>query len=650
MKFVKFAAVAAFGLAGVFTGCTTNDSGDETVAAAPADVQSFALAGCNSDVDAASGIKLNAAKEDLVEFFQELMDGNLDNAQYISRNLKATYGQALSSNPGNCEAQLGYALSSIADLVNDSKLNALVDTLEGRGMVELNSNGNLYRISNDDASKVIVGTGVLAKSSSGSVISDVQDAIAGRLLPVTDSAITYLTNVVRSGNVTVQYTDENRTYELDNGEFAPALGALYLLRAIMVTVASYDLEVSQNGSYAWVDSLTNLNLSNYKTNPGVKHALSLLDRNNPFGTVKSDWVNTYKNIPSMLDSAISYVQLGLQYGIDEAANGMATQMNDIYVVGDGEDADVSVADMKRAIDSLEHYKGYLYQDKEFSIGGKTVVMNLGKVFNITNIKQYWPYYKLVDPADWYKEMGSDYWSTEISWDSYSHEELEGLLKGQLVLRGDEEYVDVDFDNDYYDVNLHEYVDSPVLDFEIEYDGGYVYGAFLVVMQGCKASFVLQSLNRYSYAYGRLDGETSTFAGLGGVDVGVPDTIVVSGKSVSLASEFCKVENGVTMFRNAVRSTVPNLFVLTDAQGNETLSLKKIVDGVPEMRFGELEYRGYTMAELKDYFVFPDVTYGGLFPNMTKDELWDWLYNENDDVYENPVSAVTETGSGTHIDW
>jgi len=629
MKYLKFAAVAAFGLAGILAGCSSSDSSSETSAVGPGETVSFDVARCNSDIDAVYASRLDASKKSLVDFFGALVDGDLTRSQALASNLKSTYGQVLANYPANCEAQLGYALSSIADLVNDPGLNSLVDTLENRGITELKSSKNLYRMSSDDASQVIVGSSYLLKNSSGSVIVDVQNSIASHLLPVTDSAITYLTNVVHSGDVAILYKTDSRTYELDKGEFAPALGALHLFRAIMVCIASYDIDFTKNGGFTWIEELDDMDVSNYKTNAGGAQLLALMDRSNPFGSIKSDWVSMYKSIPNMLDSAISYVQLGLQYGIDESATGLASQINDIYVVGDGVDADVSAADMKRAIDSLEVIKKALHNDVEITINGKKVVVNLGKFFNITNIKQYLPYYRVVPQADWYKEMGHDFWSEDMVEDSYSREELESKVKSLLVTRGNEDYYDVQVEHYYYDHSSYKYQYGIYVRVYARYDNYYTYAYYKATMDGCNA--VLSLLDEESYY------------GYNGSGKEGPGPLAPSTNTIPLSSEFCLVEDGVTKFRTSVGGTAPNWFVFTDAQGNTTLSLKQMNDGVWVTNSWGSGYRGYTNSELKEYVHFPDVTFGGVLPGMTKDALWDLFVedddDDDDDIYAYPESSI-----------
>lgn len=626
MKFFKLATVAAFGLAAVFTGCSTDSGDDQSPTAVPSsDVHSFNVGSCNTNIDAASASILEGNKDDLVDYFQSLTDGKLRDAQKTGSSVKSKYAKVLASNPSNCEAQLGYALSSIANIINDQSLNAFVDTLESLKIIDRENNANLYKISTEEVAQVVVGTRTMASNTSQkSLILAIQDAIGSRLLTVTDSAITYLSNVVNNGNVTVTYTNDDRIIELDNGEFAPALGALYLIRAMLVGIASINMDFSMNGDFRWFEILDDVRPNNVSTSAEAKQLLTLLDRNGPFGTIKSEWEANYKSIPNLLDSAISYVQAGLQYGISEAANGLATQANDIYVVGNNEDADVSVSDLQKAIDSLDRFKKSLHGDVEFKIADQVVTVNIGKFFNITNFKSYLPYYKTVPQTEWYKPIATDYWSTELDDHTYAGEQLEGEFRNQMIITNNMEDVSSYFEGiDYGD-------DESYVHYNIEYkDKSDAYGHAGIVLAGCTGTFQINSFYYYnSKSDATYNPETNsyTYTDSNG-NIITPDTLKISGAQFTLSSEYCKIENGETKFLTSERYITPNFFEFTDKNGNKTLSYREFLTGVKyEDEYGGL-YRGYKASELKSLVIFPDVTFGGVLPNMTTDKFWDLLASD-----------------------
>ena len=83
---------------------------------------------------------------------------------------------------------------------------------------------------------------------------------------------------------------------------------------------------------------------------------------------------------------------------------------------------------------------------------------------------------------------------------------------------------------------------------------------------------------------------------------------------------------------------------TDAKGNKTVTLQELVNGKLDAD-GELS--SYSYEDLRNIIILPDVTFGGVFPDMTVDFFWDeflpalmeddeeeddWDYYYDDDDY------------------
>ncbi len=633
MKFINKVTLSALGIAAILAGCSSSDSNSSSASsdkngAAANNVQTFDVSSCNDEIDALSLNKLEMAKEDMNSFYSQLADGQFKRAQATSAAIKSTYAEVLKNYPAYCEAQLGYSVAIITDIFTNQVFSDLIDSLDNQ------KTPNLFKMSAEDASRIVVKAGSMSKEESQKIITDrVQDVIANNLLPAVDSAITYLTNVVKDGSVTVLYKNDGRTYELDNGEFAPALGALYLTRAMMVVVASRNVDASMNGSFSWIDELNSMNFDNYKNNAAAKHLTDLFRKDNGFGAVKSGWEKAYSNVPGMLDSAISYVQAGLQYGIDEAKKGLAGQLHDPYVVGDGEDADVSVKDMQAAIDAMSEVKDALHNDFTYDIDEKhSITINISKFFQMTNPKEYLPYYQIVDPKDWFKPLASDTWTDALERGSYATAQLSSALSSVFANSYEDFYVDVD--EEYYDEEEGEYKDGISLYYDIEYPHGYAYGSYSVTIDGCELSLKRSSYKYYDYS-GDYDyvynSETGEYEYVHNSKNPAPDTVKAEIKSIKISSDFCKVEGGTTKFLTSESRVVPNLFNLTDKSGKVTVSFRELNRGVKYPCDDHFHYRSYNVKELKELLVFPDVTFGGVFPGMTEEKFWDLMTADWDDT-------------------
>jgi len=668
MKLFKLAGLTAFGFAAILAGCSTSDSNSTNAsesknAAAASNVQTFDVHSCTAEIDALSLNKLELAKEDMNDFYSQLADGNFTKAQTISANIKKTYDEILSKYPSYCEAQLGYAVAVVTDIFTNQAFIDLVDSLNSK-----EKSVNLYKMSAEDAAYVAVKASSMSKADAEKFITDrIQETIANNLLPAVDTAINYMTNVVNDGSITVLYKNDGRSYELDNGEFAPALGALYLVRAIMVAAASRNIDYSLNGSDAWINELDSLDLASYKNNAAAKHLVNLLKKDNPYGTVKKEWVKAYSNIPNMLDSAISYVQVGLQYGIEEAKNGLAGQLHDPYVVGNGEDADVSVQDFENAIDALSQAKDALHNDYTFDIDEThSVTINVSKFFQLTNLKEYLPYYQMVEPENWFLPSATDFWTDTVSENAYAAYALEDAVFSAMGEGIDHKRVDLD--NEFYNEEVEDYVNANTVRFEAEYGYGYAYGYLDIVTDGCKVTLKPSSrFTNYEYnEYGGYDyvynSETGEYERVSNFSYPVPDTIKIN-TTVTIPSDFCKVEGGVTKFLTSERSVKPNLFNLTDKSGKVTISFRDLLIGVKYPCEEHFHYRSYNVEELKKLVIFPDVTFGGVLPGMTEEKFWDLFTADWDEIGEEIDDALGEvedilngeeshsyTDSSYPIDW
>lgn len=602
MNFKKTSLITAAGISALLAGCSSTDdvSGAKNESGENKQEEvKIELSACEELTDKDAIKEMEDAQQDIYDFMEAFAEGDLKESQKLSASIKSAYSKALDAHPGNCEAQVGYALATVADLLNNKTFNAVVDTIQSiieaedgpdsdMDLDDVDVRASLYKINAGDAANIVVKTAALAKEKSQKVITDrIQDAIANEMLPAVDTAITYFKNVMDAEKFSIKYSFDKHTVTLDNGEFGPAVAALYVTRAIMTALASFDIDVSKDGSYDWIDSLINLNESNYKNNPGAQYAIQLLDRNHPFGTVKKDWLTRYKNIPKDLESAVDYVKYGFEYKLYEAENKL-DQSNDMYVVGKGEDADMSVAQVEKIIDSLDYYKKGLSESIDITFDKQVYKVNLGKFFELTSdIKGYAPYYEIVKPEDWFVLDANTQWDTEI-FDSYAAYMNERQIQNELASAEGVEYASAYFENDsekgtYLSVN-------------IDYEDASAYADFNVKVENCVAKF---TLDEDSYNYTNYEDEDKT-----GPKLSISD--------VNLGKEFCKIEGKKSLLAHSEGAIFPNFVNFTDKNGKVTA---KFTDFVQE---------NIGPDDLKSVVVFPDYTFGGMFPEMTESKFWEFV--------------------------
>ena len=583
MRTYKKLFALAIGACSFFAACdngSTTDPLDKSIDTPSTPV--FKVSSCQEVTDATVAMQLESAKSNIDDILVQLGEGNLKNAQVVSAQTKSSFKSVLDKYPSNCEAQLGYALSIITDLINNKQIKAYVDTLTNKQ--------NLADLGIRDVNQLLI-------AGNGKHLSTMSQEAIAQAIPSLDSAIIYMKNIVSDDNFICHYVYDGKLFELDRGEFAPALSVLYVAKAILTFASSINLNISKDNRYDWINDLID---SNGMAKSVADQIASLLNKNSSFTTVHSNWQSRYKDIPNLIDTAITYVEIGLQYGIEESKSGTLTQMNDPYIVGDDEMADVSASDFQKAIDSLEYYRQKIHTGMTFTLPhGSKVKVNFAKFFDITDGWQdFLPYHKFNDYSQWYTPVDGFYWDSDIDY-SYAEDELEKALYQQVSKNKKLMY----FDASIYSYGGWDY-DAPEIKVCLEYETRTTdaYSCYNAIANNCELSFKKAS----SY-------------------YDVEDNVSFVPSPIKLSSSVCKAENGQSLFAMPYREHVANALYFTDASGNKTISLQGLMNGYvdPVTQHSRL----YNADEMKNFLFFPDITFGGILPEMTSEAFWEILKNE-----------------------
>lgn len=580
-KFLPFAFGASLLLAacGGDSSSTSSESGTDVP-----DKPSFSVSSCKDATDPDVASKLEDAKSGITDILMALGEGNFKNAQTVSAKTKNSFKSILDKHPANCEAQLGYALSIVTDLVNNNEIKAFVDTIANKQ--------NLLDMNVEDMNQILI-------AGNGKHITKMAQEAVAEAIPSLDSAIIYMNNIVGDDKFTCDFSFGDRTYELDRGEFAPTLSALYIAKAVLTFGASVNIDISANNRYDWLNDSSE---TNQIQNSTAQQIISLMNKESAFTTIYSNRKSSYRKIPNLLDSAITYIELGLQYGIDESKSGSKTQLNDPYIVGDDEMSDVSAADFKKAIDSLEHYRQGLRTGVTVTLPhGSKIKINVAKFFDITDGWQdYLPYHKFNDVEKWNIPEDGFYWTDKLDYHTYVEIEVSDILKEETKKKMKFDYFSAWLDSYYIDEDRHSELCIDIELYKDDYD--YYFSCFEITMDKCTMKFEA----RTSYD----DDETT----------------IQAPAPIQLSSGVCKVENGKPLFARAYQELIPNSFYFTDAKGKKTISYQALVNG----KLVDDDVEDYTLDEIEKLIFFPDITFGGILPDMTTDSFWAMLKKENSD--------------------
>lgn len=625
MKLFKYAALVSLFSLAFLSGCSTDDEKNVTAANMDSPVKSNIeiSGGCQDISNDADKAQIKDAEGNIADIFSDFNNNNnLNRTQTLSSSTKESLKNVLKKNPNSCEAQVGFVATIISDIVNNKKINDILDTIYAR---KGKTRTSILARSVEDVAQMPLDFSINSTDEiRGILVSDVQSALAS-IIPSLDSAIAYMTNIANDESFTWSFTINNRTIELDRGDFAPALGALYLAKAMLTSWVSINLNFDDNGSYSWIDSLEQIGSTyNYTTNAGVKHVIKLLGKDSKFTSIHDSWKSEYKNIPNLLDSAITYVQFGLQYGLEEAKNGMLTQQNDLYIVGDGENAHLSTKDVQKVLDSLTSVKTRLRTGFDIPIANRTVKFVPYKWYSNTDgLLKFLPYHEINDMSIWDTPDGGFYWSSELAYQAYAQRYMQ-----QVVAQSYNGFNPIPKHNEISGWNDDE--TSGTIHMEI-YEPERIHAEIGYKAEGCNIKFIVRNYEVGYSSLSTIGGDQPTTS----TDWTIPDATLPKG--------MCKEENGVAQYAVAyMENEVPNILYFTDASGKKTATIQELVNGKLE---GERAVP-YKVEELRSFIIFPDITFGGVFPDMTEDILWGEIipeiagenddegdyYNDNDDEF------------------
>ena len=570
MKLFKWGLLPALSM--VLFACSDSSSSSDS-GANPPDTE-IELSSCQAIDDENLNARVVQANAQVFDAFNAIDKSDFESLQAEIDSAKSIFEEALSQYPNSCAAQFGLGVTLLGNVVNDPLVDSVYKAYS-------TSETEVFHLFNMDIEGYFnAALQMSLKNEKGLFHDRAQTAIAERLLSKTDSATALFQNVLRVGNFS--YKAENFT--LDQGDLNIALGTVQVLNGLLTAVASLNLDASKDDSYNWylnlygvqkkyafVDTLSPQEIA------ALTHATNLLKKNSPFLTVKSAWKASYSAIPETLDSAVENVKKGLLFKIATADQ----NPNAIFVVGYGEYADVSPDDLQKAIDVFDSIQQGLRGTISLELYGEEVAINAKKFFQITDgIQDFLPYFRFTDPSTWLDLPDVERGWTENCYfaalqDSVFIGQYEMMKQFKTIYPENFEYLDFY----YYDYGFN----GDNLYLAIGYETEDDWNSVKVYFDGCDYRF-----------------ETDEQAGTD------------STQKFTLSDENCRMENGKAYYRTISDNFLDtDVLRFTDATGKETVSLMEIHAMPSEEK---------TAAFYAQNIIFPDPTFGGVFPQMTQEQI------------------------------
>ncbi len=578
-------AVCLSSIALLLSACSdSNSSSSGSSGSDPSPIDKIEVGECESIDNKILSAQVIEATDSLVQFVFGIANSpeDLEALQARTEKAKGIFKTALESYPNSCDAQLGLAAAQMADVIGNKDVSVIYKAFANDDDEQIFS---LFNIRNNFAEKA-VSAAVQTQDIDDKLINDrVQEIIANAALPSIDSAIYLLNNIRQTKDYAFSYETENLEIYLGQGELALSVGTLNALKAFLTVIASYDLDASLDKSYDWLTSSLNWESFFYgnsdltdEDKAELEHAVSLLEKNSTFLSVKDSWKSSYKAIPDVLDSAIENLKDSYTYLLEQAKSGKASSLSPF--VGEGEESDLYADEIEKTLDILDSVQTALHGTATISIAGEDVQVNVRKFFDLTDgFQQYLPYHTM-NPVDTWKDAQTD--SKYVSWisaDKYDSDTYtlyaENVLFEKAKETLDTSIVEGEFGNDLSEM------------FFTADEGNYWYAS--IHWDGCK----------YAIQEGYdINEKLSWF---------------------SLDSSVCKTESGTTKFKATRADILPNPLNFTDKDGKVTLSFSDFSMEVLTLSENEAEKDEF-VSLIERTMIFPDPTFSGVFPDMDQHKI------------------------------
>lgn len=578
-------------------------------------------------VDAELAVANDLAQASLSQMSTAANDGSWSDVKNSAPTAAlATYNQILAKYPNHCGAQFGKAIAMLANLTTNQDISNGVDRLNTSANGDTLSYTAFLNMKTEKVPSQLFRVSMATAKSNTETIAQAQEALANSALPVADTAIALLSSVLAYNNFAFEFhTDQGTAFEdtiiINKGQVGPTLAALKMIKALIVAFVSVQSEVALNGKYDWIDTLNTIQNSDFDQlrptqSASLDQLISFTDKNSPFLTVKSAWQSSYAAIPSLIKSAIVDVQTSLAYSISLADSNITLQKHAPYTVGRGTTADVSPDELQGISDNLGRLNKYLegpvsieYNTRTLTSGlrkSDTLVVDFPKFFQVFNgYLDLLPYHKVLPYAQWNDTIAGDTsWTTS----HYIYSSQYGLGKAL----GDQISASI-YNNQATVLNYSDY-------YGYQYDAtyGYSLSSYIYYAQMSNGDSVVYKISNCSAI---LNKASST----------VYDTISLSG---------CKVyadyvgNTPTAHYIYDISATLRGPYAFTDASGNLSFGTNQAKD-IHDV------YNLQGLAGFNNKIVFPDPTFGGVFPKLTNNTVWTTLGSLKN---IKPRSACSETDS------
>jgi len=354
-------------------GCNESSSGSATASAPSTD----------KSVNAASAAFQTIFQSGSSSSASDLLGSQAAEIESANTQLKRAY----LTNPKDSKAAFGLAVTTLALRMNS--MSGTLSTMQENGL-GLNASGKLFSGTPADVNASIpVLARSMANPAKAPLLSDIQDSLEIGMLPTVDSVANLLTIAWNDPEfeLSVVDKDDGDILVIDRGDIGYALAIVKAVQAELNWMVSYNINIDVDGSYAWLEALSNDNTVGDVSYPATAAQQNAVKQIQAFLTSGSSFLKVRPGKESRLASTLT----GLREAIDIAKaatnasylakKGTSNHLKSITTVSQRDD-------VLEVLDSAGHW---LSGPRTVTLdNGNSVTFDLSKLITLSDLKLFLP--------------------------------------------------------------------------------------------------------------------------------------------------------------------------------------------------------------------------------------------------------------------
>lgn len=248
---------------------------------------------------------------------------------------------------------------------------------------------------------------------------EVQDAVATTLLPAMEKAIVLLTEVYQDPSFNLTLTLDGKSQEIDHAEAGLVLAGMKALHGYATLCLSYDIDIDQNGSYAFLEDLRsvngfeNLDSLTSAQSAAIEHITTRLAPGSTFLAVRPEWQVRLSAVTGEMIEAVGIAKASLA----SVNNETDPQADDLIRVCSFPSTGncIDPESMTEVLNGMDSVTKYLQQPFIMKVAylDTSLSVDFSAYFKIRDFKKMLPHYGFYPKAEWSNDKPIFYFADKL---------------------------------------------------------------------------------------------------------------------------------------------------------------------------------------------------------------------------------------------